>query len=86
MAGKDVWVINPFLFIRGHSCPRSVQTSLTQNCLELTISGFFTTSFPFFVVTLALKKCIGQVLALEVRHQSAFTAFRALLPFAKLFC
>jgi hypothetical protein len=31
---------NPFLFIRGLSCPISVQTSLTQNCLKLTILGF----------------------------------------------
>ncbi len=31
---------NPFLFIRGLSCPRSVQTTLTQNCLELTIPRF----------------------------------------------
>jgi hypothetical protein len=31
---------NPFLFNRGLSCPSSVQTALTQNCLELTISGF----------------------------------------------
>ncbi len=32
--------INPFLFIRGLSCPSSVQTLLTQNCLKLTIPGF----------------------------------------------
>ncbi len=31
---------NPFLFIRGLSCPASVQTSLTQNCLKLTIPEF----------------------------------------------
>jgi hypothetical protein len=26
--------LNPFLFIRGPSCPRSVQTSLISNCLN----------------------------------------------------
>ncbi len=31
---------NPFLFITGISCPSSVQTSLTQHCLELTIPWF----------------------------------------------
>ncbi len=30
----------PFLFIRGISCPGSVQTSLIQNWLKLPISGF----------------------------------------------
>jgi hypothetical protein len=29
--------VNPFLFIRGLSFPRSVQPSLTQNCPMLTI-------------------------------------------------
>ncbi len=31
---------NPFLFVIGLSCPRSVHTSLTQNYLQLTINGF----------------------------------------------
>jgi hypothetical protein len=43
--------VNPFLFIRGLSCPRSVQTSLTQNILRLTIPGHW------------LKETLGQVLA-----------------------
>ncbi len=34
--GKSI--INPFLLIRGLSCPSSVQTSLSQNCLNLTIN------------------------------------------------
>ncbi len=33
-------VVNPFLFIRGLSCPRSVLASFTQNCLKLTFPGF----------------------------------------------
>jgi hypothetical protein len=36
--GKSI--INPFLLNRGLSCPSSVQTSLSQNCLNLTIPGF----------------------------------------------
>ncbi len=32
--------LNPFLFTKGLSCPLNVQTSLTQNCLKLTIPGF----------------------------------------------
>jgi hypothetical protein len=31
--------LNPFLFIRGLSCPSNVQTSLTQNCANY-IPGF----------------------------------------------
>ncbi len=38
------------------------QTSLTQNCLKLTVPGFHTTYFLFLVVTLAFKKSLGQVL------------------------
>jgi hypothetical protein len=40
--------INPFLFIRGLSCPSSVQASLTQNCLKLTIPGFPYNCLPVF--------------------------------------
>jgi len=32
--------VNPFLFISGLSCHRSIETSLTQNCIKLTIPGF----------------------------------------------
>ncbi len=55
---------NPFLFIRGLSCPRSVQTSLTQNCLNLTTPGF---PYNLLLVSFGdigfLKNCIGQVFA-----------------------
>ncbi len=50
----------PFLFIRGLSCPRTVQTVLTGNCLKLTYTWI---SFLYLVVTLAFLKSIGQVLA-----------------------
>ncbi len=32
--------VNPFLFIRGLSCPSCIQASLSLNCLKLTIPGF----------------------------------------------
>jgi hypothetical protein len=73
--------VNPFLFIRGFSCPRSVQTSLTQYCINLTIPGFpynlFTVSFNG---NCFLKKKHRSSIGLEIRPQSVFTAFRALLP------
>jgi hypothetical protein len=62
-----------FLFIRGLSCPRSVRPSLTQNCLTAFVM--------FLVVTLDLKKHRPSI-GLEIRPQSDFTAFRALLPSA----
>ncbi len=33
-------IFNPYLFIRGLFCPSSIQTSVTQNCLKLTIPEF----------------------------------------------
>ncbi len=59
---------NPFLFIRWFFCPRSVQTSLTQNCLSQLYMDFLTVS------------CNN--IGLEIRPQNAFIAFRALLPYA----
>jgi hypothetical protein len=44
---------NTFLFIRGLSCPRSVHTPFTQNCLKLTIPGFPYNLFPISCGTLA---------------------------------
>jgi hypothetical protein len=73
---------NTFLFSRGLSCPRSVHTSLTQNCLKLTIPGFTYYLFPFSCGTLAFKKKARVSYGLEIRPQSAFIAFRALLHFA----
>jgi hypothetical protein len=37
---KTTGSLNPFLFIRGLSCPRSVHKSLTQTFLKLTMPGF----------------------------------------------
>ncbi len=47
--------VNPFIFIRWLSCPHSIHTSLTQNCLKLTFPGFPYNLFLVFEVTLALK-------------------------------
>ncbi len=56
-------LFNPFLFIRGHPCPRSVQRSLTQNCLKLTIPGFTYNLLPVSCGDIGFKKSLGQVLA-----------------------
>ncbi len=74
--------LNPFLFIRGLSCPCRAQISLTQNCLYLTISGFPCNLLLLLVVTLVKKKKHRSRIGLEIRPQSAFIAFRALLPSA----
>jgi hypothetical protein len=73
--------INPFLFIRGLFCP-SVLTSLTQNCLKLTIPGFPYKCLPVSWGDIGFKKNPRSSTGLEIRPQSAFTAFRALLPSA----
>jgi hypothetical protein len=56
---------NPFLFSRGLSCPSSVQASLTQNCLELTISGFPYDCLPVSCGGNGFKKIVGRVFAWE---------------------
>jgi hypothetical protein len=72
---------NLFLFIRGLSCPSSVQTYLPQNCLMLTILRFHYNCL-YLVVTLALKKNSKSCIGLKVKLQSAFNALRDLLPSA----
>jgi hypothetical protein len=52
----DTQYINPFLFIIGLSCPRSVQTSLTQNFLKLTIPGFPYNLLPVSCGDISFKK------------------------------
>jgi hypothetical protein len=54
-SARDYRLFNPLLFNRGLSCPHSVQTSLTQNFLKLTIPGFPYTLLLVFVVTLTFK-------------------------------
>jgi hypothetical protein len=75
-------VINPFLFIRGLACPSSVHTSLAQNCLELTISGFPYNFLPVSCGDNGFKKNRRTSICVEIRPQSAFLAFRVLLPSA----
>ncbi len=56
-------VVNPFLFIRGLSCPSSVQASLlTPNCLKLTIPGFLYNCLPVSCGDIGFKKILGLVL------------------------
>jgi hypothetical protein len=54
-------MLNHSYLFRGLFCPLSVQTSLTQNCLKLSIFGFPYTSFLYLVMTLiivwAWKSC-----------------------------
>jgi hypothetical protein len=74
-------LLNPFLFIRGLSCSSCIQASLSLNCLKLTIPGFPYNCLPVSCGDLALKNPRSSS-GLEIRPQSAFTAFRALLPSA----
>jgi hypothetical protein len=77
-------LLNPFLFIRGLSCPSSVQASLTQNCLKLTIPGFPYNCLSVSCGDISFKKnprsCIG--LEIKPQIQIAFTSFLTLLPSA----
>jgi hypothetical protein len=58
-----VLALNLFLFIRGLSCPHSVQTSLTQNFLKLILSGIPYNLFPVSCGDIGfLKRNLGQVL------------------------
>jgi hypothetical protein len=80
MEGAALFSFNLFLFIRGLSCPSCNRTTKSLNCLKLTIPGFPQNCF--LVVTLTLKKNPRSSFGLEIRPQSAFSAFRALLPSA----
>ena len=71
-------LFSPFLFIRGLSCPSCIQASLSLNCLKLTIPGFPHNCLPVSCGDIGFKKNPG----LEIRPQSAFSGFRALLSSA----
>ncbi len=71
------WV-NPFFFIRGLSCPRSVQLTFTQNCPKLIIPGF---SYNLLPVSCDIG-FFNNKAKVMYWPQSIFTAFRALLPSA----
>ncbi len=73
---RSVLSMNPFLFIRGLSCPGCIQTWLSLNCLKLTILGF-----PHNCL-LVSKKNPRSSISLEISPQSAFSPFSALLPSA----
>ncbi len=74
--------VNPFLFIRGLSCPGSVQTYFTPNCLKLTIPGFLYNFLPVSSGDISFKKNRRSSNGLEIRPQGAFTACRANLASA----
>ncbi len=54
---------NPFLFIRGLSCPSCIQASLSLNCFKLTIPGYPHNCLPVSCVDIGFKKILGLVLA-----------------------
>jgi hypothetical protein len=70
---------NPFLFIRRLSCPSCMQVSLSLNFLKLTIPGFPHNCLPVSCSDIGLIKSHRSSSGLEIRPQSAFSAFRALL-------
>ncbi len=74
--------VNPFLFIRGLSCPSCIQASLSLNCLKLTIPGFPHNCLLASCGDIGFLKNPRSSLGLEIRPLSAFSAFRALLPSA----
>jgi hypothetical protein len=76
------YTVNPFLFIRGLSFPSCIQASLSLNCLKLTIPGFPYNCLPVTCGDIGFKKNPMSSIGLEIRPQSAFPAFRALLPSA----
>jgi hypothetical protein len=56
--------LNPFLFIRGLSCPICIQASLSSNCFKLIIPGFPHNCLPVSCGDISfLKKILGLVLA-----------------------
>jgi hypothetical protein len=72
--------LNPFLFIRGLSCPSCIQVSLSLNCLQLIIPGFPHNCLLVSCGDIGFKK--KSSIGLEIRPRSAFSACRVLLPSA----
>ncbi len=71
---------NPFLFIRGLSCPSCIQASLSLNCLKLTIPGFSSQlSSCILWWHWLFKKNPRSIISLEIMPQSAFSAFMVIL-------
>ncbi len=72
--------LNPFLFIRGLSCPSCIQASLSLNYLKLTIPGFPHNCLSVSCVDIGFFiKNPWSSIGLKIRPQRAFSAFRALL-------
>ncbi len=74
---------SPFLFVRGLSCPSCIQALLSLNCLKLTMPGFPYNCLPVSCGDVGFKKKSNRSsIGLEIRSQSAFTAFTVLFPSA----
>ncbi len=59
-----VLFLNPFLFIRGLSCPSCIQASLSLNCFKLSIPEFPHNCLPVSCCGIGfLKKILVLVLA-----------------------
>jgi hypothetical protein len=57
-------LVNPFVFIRGLSCPNWIKASLSLNCFKLTIPGFPHNCLPVYCGDIGfLKNILGLVLA-----------------------
>jgi hypothetical protein len=81
--GTSQWFcLTLFLFIRGLSCPICIQASLSPYCLKLTMPGYPHKCLPVSCGDIGFKKNPMSSIGLEIRPQSAFSAFRALLPSA----
>jgi hypothetical protein len=75
---------NPFLFIRGLSCPVPTQCS-DIIISKLSLPGFPYNLFPVSCGNIGFKKNPRSSIGLEVRPQSICAAFRAFLPFCCTF-
>jgi hypothetical protein len=65
----------PFLFIRGFSCPRRIQTSLTQIFFKLAIPEFSYNLLPVFCGDIGFFKKHRSSIGLEIRPQMMTTNF-----------
>jgi hypothetical protein len=72
------YLFNPFLFIRGLSCPSCIQALLSLNFLKLTVPGFPHNCLSVSCSDIGFKKTKTKTrssIGLEISLQSAFSAF-----------
>jgi hypothetical protein len=58
-----VCTLNPFLFIRGLSCPSCIQATISLNCAKLTIPGFPYNCLPVSCGDIGFFLILGLILA-----------------------